>query len=1117
MVDIMNKYIIGLVLVLFMFSIGSVCAGDMESTYELADGGSNSPATFTDLKNNITASENEFSMSSDYKFNKEADSDFLNPKNKNNITIDQKNFVINGNNHTIDADSTEGLSLFNLKGSNITINDLTIKNVLKMSINSKSNLTLNNVKFINSGTINDPVIYSASNLTLNECIMENISGYGIRIQSAKSLTVKDSVFSNSKTKMGFINARTETVRLDNCVFENIESEYGAALYYNGIELFVENCRFNNLHSSLTGGAIAVKGIPLNNMTKNYPHETRIVIEKSIFSNVSSEKNGGAIFTDMGGMYFENNSTAGDMLISDSNFINCKSEFGGAILHLNGALYILNSSFTNNEASVSGGALYTSYSDLIIEDSVFKDNNALKYGGAIYSELNATIIDNCSFISNKVDNSSEFNPNTIYNYDTSTYIRNSFFNNSKQSISSLFTKEFIEENNIWNDDEFYTKLSIYPIAYTDEGLELTLINNSINVTDLPSKFDLRDWGWVTPIKDQGRMGACWAFGTIAALESALLKATGTVYDLSENNVQNSGLVYSRYGSTPNFEGGVALDALGYILSWMGVLPQEDDIYDQAGKISDILDSINKIHIQDALFIPIKRDENKLCYNQTGELIKRAIIEYGAVTFIYAGDGKYYNEKTTSIYNNDTYEPNHEVAVIGWDDNYPKEKFNIIPPGNGAWIIKNSWGKDWGDGGYAHISYYDTSVYAKDKDSIDYSVAFIIENTENYTYNYQTDFSGLKNFTSNYTFYSNEFKAVEKADLAAVGTYFNDTGVDYEFKIYVNGELKLTQNGTSPFAGFRTIKLNKNIPVKENDTFKVVFKSNNVPFQDKSRQHLLPEMSYVSSDANTWIDFSNENKTVCLKVYTLESKNQIITEDLVKIYKNDSRFEAEISAANESVTFEINGMNYTRISDENGTAKIAINLNPGNYTIKTTYNEATVENTITVLPTLMAENLIKYYKNESQFYISLIDGAGKAVPNVNITMNINGVFYNRTTNANGTARLNINLNPGEYILTAIDPLTGLQMSYSITVLPILTAQDLNMTYMDGTQFAATLLDGTGKALAGVNITFNINGVFYNRTTDENGTARLNIRLMAGEYIITSMYENGAATSNKVTIRS
>ncbi|WP_296862395.1 Ig-like domain-containing protein [uncultured Methanobrevibacter sp.] len=131
-----------------------------------------------------------------------------------------------------------------------------------------------------------------------------------------------------------------------------------------------------------------------------------------------------------------------------------------------------------------------------------------------------------------------------------------------------------------------------------------------------------------------------------------------------------------------------------------------------------------------------------------------------------------------------------------------------------------------------------------------------------------------------------------------------------------------------------------------------------------------------------------------------------------------------------------------------------------------------------------------------------------------MNINGVFYNRTTNENGTARLNINLEPGEYILTAIDPLTGLEMSYNITVLPVLTADDLNMTYLDGSQFAATLVDGEGNVLDGVNITFNINGVFYNRTTDENGTARLNIRLMAGEYIITSQYEN-AVISNKITI--
>ena len=98
----------------------------------------------------------------------------------------------------------------------------------------------------------------------------------------------------------------------------------------------------------------------------------------------------------------------------------------------------------------------------------------------------------------------------------------------------------------------------------------------------------------------------------------------------------------------------------------------------------------------------------------------------------------------------------------------------------------------------------------------------------------------------------------------------------------------------------------------------------------------------------------------------------------------------------------------------------------------------------------------------------------LPDVNITMNINGVLYNRTTNENGTARLNINLNPGVYILTAIDYLTGLQMSYNITVLPVLTAEDLNMVYKDGSTFNATLVDGQGNPLFGVDLTFNINGV-------------------------------------------
>ena len=470
----------------------------------------------------------------------------------------------------------------------------------------------------------------------------------------------------------------------------------------------------------------------------------------------------------------------------------------------------------------------------------------------------------------------------------------------------------------------------------------------------------------------------------------------------------------------------------------------------------------------------------------------------------------------IYHNNTYENNHAVCLVGWDDNYSKDKFPIKPPGDGAWILKNSWGNNTGINGYQYISYYDTSLLSPDSDGFNetpYGIAFIIENTENYKYNYQTDLIGLRGTDENHTYYSNEYTALANNLLGAVGTYFNDSGIDYQLKIYVNNELKIIQNGTSEFSGFKTIKLNEYVPVKENDVFKVVFKNNMLPYQSKSRQHYMENTSFASADGINWIDCAMSNMTACLKVYAFDLP--IYTENLVKIYKNSSQFEASIGIANKTVGFEINGRKYNRTSDENGTARLTINLNPGNYTIKTTFNGTTVENTVTVMPTLIAEDLVKYYRNASQFFISLIDGEGNAINGVNITMNINGIFYNRLTNENGTAKLNINLNPGEYILTATDPLTGLRMSYNITVLPVLLANDLEMKYKDGSTFNTLVLNGEGNPLANAKVTFNVNGVFYTRYSNSSGIAKLNINLMAGKYIITSEYD-GMRISNTITIK-
>ena len=214
----------------------------------------------------------------------------------------------------------------------------------------------------------------------------------------------------------------------------------------------------------------------------------------------------------------------------------------------------------------------------------------------------------------------------------------------------------------------------------------------------------------------------------------------------------------------------------------------------------------------------------------------------------------------------------------------------------------------------------------------------------------------------------------------------------------------------------------------------------------------------------------------------------------------------------VEFNINGVKYQR-PIQDGIAGLNINLDAGVYIITAT-NPSTAEmnsSVITVLPTLINNyDLVKFYRNDSQFTVDLVGVEDNK--NQTVTFNINGVMYERKTNENGTAKLNINLAPGNYIITSM--YNGCMVSNEITVLPILEAEDLVMQYRDGSTFDAMLLDGQGNPLKNTNVTFNINGVFYNRTTDENGIARLNINLMSGEYIITSMY-NGCNIANRITI--
>ena len=258
----------------------------------------------------------------------------------------------------------------------------------------------------------------------------------------------------------------------------------------------------------------------------------------------------------------------------------------------------------------------------------------------------------------------------------------------------------------------------------------------------------------------------------------------------------------------------------------------------------------------------------------------------------------------------------------------------------------------------------------------------------------------------------------------------------------------------------------------------------------------------------------------------TRTTLIMDDVVKYFRGSQKLIAKLvdgfgnPIANATVYFTINGRVYAKITDENGMASMGIGLVPNEYKVSAVFNGtddydmATADATVLVKSTILGNDTTLYFLNGTSYVAKFLDSDGKALTNTTVKFNINGVFYTRVTDENGMASLNIRLDPKLYIITAYNPVTGEQRANEVTVLPRIIAEDLSMKYLDGSSFNATLVDGQGKAVAGVNITFNVNGVFYHKTTDANGVARLNIRLMPGDYIITSTYDKCWA-SNKITI--
>ena len=384
--------------------------------------------------------------------------------------------------------------------------------------------------------------------------------------------------------------------------------------------------------------------------------------------------------------------------------------------------------------------------------------------------------------------------------------------------------------------------------------------------------------------------------------------------------------------------------------------------------------------------------------------------------------YYNPKTFANYVNESLTSNHEISVVGWDDDFSADNFLIKPDGDGAWIVKNSWGTGWGEEGFFYISYYDKS-FLGDSNVFSHAAAVILENDVAYTKNYQHDFSWSGQFVD-YTeqygingtmIYANQFEAAADDLIAGVGTYFNQSGVNYTVEIYVNEELKLIQNGVSPFYGFHTIKLNEYVSVKKGDVFKAVITSNAVPVVNLkySRTHYGENLSFLYYGGK-WNDMYKDECIACLKVFTVNDTSKIINNKNIAVDYNGGKYfsvkvvtaDGHTVGAGAKVTFTINKKTKTVTTDKNGIAKIKITDVPKKYTIITKYAGKTYKNTVTVKQVLKTSKVTVKKTAKKLTLKATLKINGKLQKGKQITFKFNGKTYKVKTNAKGIAQKTLN---------------------------------------------------------------------------------------------------------------
>ena len=434
-----------------------------------------------------------------------------------------------------------------------------------------------------------------------------------------------------------------------------------------------------------------------------------------------------------------------------------------------------------------------------------------------------------------------------------------------------------------------------------------------------------------VRDQGSYGVCWAFSTISLIETNLIKnnLVSNDIDLSELHLVNytyncvndplGGLegdinkFDTSCGSVMQYGGNVEM-AANSLLDWEGAVNEDVVPY-----TIEYVRQVENNQLDDSLAYgkDVAHVQNFYRVNTTSkEDVKKAVMDYGAVSISYWSDQssdwstQYYNSLTAAYYCPEGRTTNHAVNIVGWDDDYSSDNFATKPEGNGAWIVRNSWGSEYGKDGYFYLSYYDKSIY-----SVGYTLE--AELSDNYNNNYQYDGAMLYGYMGygGSNKYSNIFEA--KANLggsenikAVSFMTGSSTNLNYTVSVYTNlsddtnpesGTLAAQKSGVTTYDGMYTVVLDSSVNINEGKKFSVVVEVNSNSGKtaylayERSMQSgkagywctasVKANQSFINSPYNGWNDFSNKSYggNFIIKAFT---DNETTTVDVEKVSLNKS---------------------------------------------------------------------------------------------------------------------------------------------------------------------------------------------------------------------------------------